>query len=56
MQVLPLMILPLVKDVLWHMVRIPIFQEPRHFTLSFLWIRSAKTMELSCYSKAFLTL
>lgn len=54
MKLLPLMILLSVKDVLWHVVRIPVFQETDHFTLSFPWIRKEKTMESLLLFKGFL--
>lgn len=53
-KLLLLMILLSVKDVLWHVVRIPVFQEPDHFTLSFPWIRKEKTVENLLLFKGFL--
>lgn len=54
MKLLLLMTLLLVRDVLWHVVRISVFQETNHFTLSFSWIIRENTKESLLVLKGFL--
>jgi len=54
MKLLPLTILLSVKGVLWHAVRIPVFQEVDHFTLCFPCIKRENIKESHLVFKGFL--